>query len=307
MILPSSRDLKQRAATVLAPHSREVKKLILIHTAAVLALTLALMLIHYALDHGIESTGGLSDIGTRAMLTTAQMVLQLFQMVAVPFWQISWLYIILKFSRGTCAATTDLLEGFRRFLPFLRLTLLKGLLFAGLIVAGVYIGYSLLLLTPFAALLMEAATEQIQVPLLVIGSIAALALCLPFFYRFRMAEYFLLDNADLGAMTALRASRRLMRGNAWRMVRLDLSFWWFWLLDALVSMIAYLDMLLPLFGITLPVSEDVSFFGAFILYIPCQLLLYWLCKPRVDATYAAAFDAVTPPPQPPIQIVYTEQ
>ena len=86
MILPSSRDLKQRAATVLAPHSREVKKLILIHTAAVLALTLALMLIHYALDHGIESTGGLSDIGTRAMLTTAQMVLQLFQMVAVPFW-----------------------------------------------------------------------------------------------------------------------------------------------------------------------------------------------------------------------------
>lgn len=323
MILPNSRDLKQRAATALAPHSREVKKLILIHTAAVLALTLALMLINYALGHGIENTGGLSDIGTRAMLTTAQMVLQLFQMVAVPFWQISWLYIILKFSRGNCAATTDLWEGFRRFLPFLRLTLLKGLLFAGLIVAGVYAGAFVFMMTPFAAPLMEAAmsttdpeamyaammaaTAQIQMPMMVIGSIAALALCLPFFYRFRMAEYFLLDNTDLGAMTALRASRRLMRGNAWRMVRLDLSFWWFWLLDALVTVVAYLDMLLPLFDITLPVSQDVSFFGAFVLYIPCQLLLYWLCKPRVDATYAAAFDAVTPPPQPPIQVIYTEQ
>ncbi len=316
MTLPNSRALKQRAKETLAPHEQIAKRLITWHTGVILALNFLVLLFNVLLDRSMESAGGLSGMRTRSILTTAQFTLQIVVAVVLPFWQISWLHIILKFARSNCGKPADFLVGFSNFGPVFRLMLLKGLIFAGLIFAGVYAGYFVILATPLANPLMEVivtatdsdamyeaamkAMEQIEVPILLIGGGISLVLCAPFFYRFRLAEYFLLDNPDFGARTALRASRRMMRGNAWSMLKLDLSFWWFWLLSALVASIAYADVLLPMLNIPLPISGDIAFIGAFVLSIPLELLLFRTCKVHVDATYAFAYEALTPPPQPTI-------
>ena len=313
MTLPNISTLKQQGKQALSAHERQAKKLITLHTGAVLAASLLVLLVTMLLDYGIASTGGLQGMQTRSILTTLQLVLQFAMTIALPFWQISWLYIMLRFYRGNCAEASDLLVGFRNFKSVLRLTLLKGLIFAGLIFAGVYAGYFVILATPLATPLMEAmlstadeeamqfaiaaAMEQLQLPILLVGGSISLLLCAPFFYRFRQAEYFLLEHSTLGARTALRASRRMMRGNAWRMLKLDLSFWWFWLLSVLTSSVAYADILLPLLGVELPIPEAITFIGAFVVSIPLQLLLYRNCKLQVDATYAAAYEALNPPAQ----------
>lgn len=320
MTLPDNRTLKQRAAAVLAPHVQQAKKLIVLHAGAVALLNFLVLLLTVLLNHGIESTGGLSGLQTRAMLTTAQFTLQMALMIAAPFWQMSWVYMILKFSRGGCAESADLLTGFRKFGPVLRLMMLKGLIFTGLIFAGMYAGYFIFLSTPLAKPLLDVAQSttdpeaiyeavmqamtQIEIPLILICGVFALAFCVPFYYRFRQAEYFLLDHTELGARTALRASRRLMRGNAWRMAKLDLSFWWFWLLNLLVSAVAYADTLLPMAGIRLPVSKDIAFLVAFALSVPLQLLLYRNCKVNVDAAYATAYEMLSPPAQPETSISF---
>lgn len=320
MTLSTPSTLKQRAADALTPHEGNAKRLILLHTGVVITLNFLVLLITFLLDRGIESTGGLSGIQARSILTTAQFMLQLATFVFLPFWQISWVYITLRFTRGECAATADFWKGFRIFRPVIRLTILKALIFAGLIIAGVYAAYFIILATPMAAPLAEAmvstndpeamsvaimdAMAQIELPLILMGGGISLLLCAPFFYRFRVAEYFLLDHPELGARVALRASRQLMRGNGWRMVKLDLSFWWFWLLSALVTAVAYADVLLPTFGIQLPLSADIAFFVAYLVSIPLQLLLYRSCKVQVDSTYAAAYLSLIPPEQPPVTVAF---
>lgn len=320
MTLPNISTLKQRSADALAPHVQPAKRLITLHTGAVLALNFLVLLMTVLMDRGMESAGGLSGMQTRSILTTAQLTLQFAMTVVLPFWQISWLYVMLKFYRGNCAEPADFLTGFRKFGPVLRLTILRILIFTGLIVAGMYAGYFIILGTPLAAPLAEVilsttdpdamydaamlAMEQMEVPLLLIGGGISLVLCAPFFYRFRLAEYFLLDHSELGARTALRASRRMMRGNAWHMFKLDLSFWWFWLLSALITAVGYADMLLPLLGINLPIPEDIAFIGAFVLSIPLQLLLYRCCKLRVDTAYVAAYEALNPPAQPSVSVSF---
>ena len=320
MTLPEISLLKQRGSEALAPHCQRAKKLITLHTVAVLALNFLVLLMTVLWDRGIVSTDGLRGMQTRSILTTVQLVLEYAMLILLPFWQISWLYVVLKFYRGNRAETSDFLTGFRKLGPVLRLTILKSLIFTGLIFAGVYAGYFVILATPLANPLMEViatstdpeamydaamlAMEQIEVPILLIGCGISLLLCIPFFYRFRLAEYFLLDNPDFGARAALRASRRMMRGNAWRMAKLDLSFWWFWLLSVLTAAIAYADLLLPLLGVNLPIPEDIAFIGAFVLSAPAQLLLYRGCKLRVDTTYAAAYEALIPPAQPSVSVSF---
>lgn len=314
MTLPDTHILKQRAAQTQSQHGPQAKRLILLHTGAVLALNILALLLTWLLDWRIESTGGLGDMQIRAALTTAQLTLQFASVFLLPFWQIGWTYVILKFSRGQSSLPADLLMGFRRLGPVLRLTLLKSLIFTGLMVAGIYAGYFMILATPVSAPLTDAmlstadpevmysalmeAIQQIEKPLLLACGGYCLVICIPFFYRFRLAEYYLLDHAELGARTALRASRRMMRGNTWRMVKLDLSFWWFWLLSALAMTVSYGNELLPMAGISLPVSGAAASILAFALFIPCQLLLYRSCKVYVDATYAAAYEALSSPAQP---------
>lgn len=319
MDIRDRRGLKTAAGKALAVASSDPKKLILIHTGATLALSLVLSVLDFMLEEQIGGTGGLSGMGHRATLSTMQSMLQIVQMVMIPFWQIGWLFVTLRLCRGERAEPGDLLEGFRRFFPALRLFLLQGVLYAGIAMICCYIASVVFVMTPWSEPLvnvmtqfmesgdltaMEAAIEEVAgeviAPMMAIFAVIFLAAAAPFFYRFRMANYLLMDG-ESQAMRAMRESWRLMKGNAIALLKLDISFWWFYVLDLLVTVVAYLDLILPAVGVMLPWHSAVTYFGALVLYSGFQLLLYWLCRPRVDVTYAEAYEGLSRPEEPKAQ------
>ena len=316
MNIHDRRILKSAAADALRAAPFDPKKQILLHTGAVLILSLLLTVIDYFLENAISGTGGLGGLGARSLLTTLQSCLRILQMVLLPFWQIGYTYVTLKFSRREETALTDLCTGFKQFLPVLRLLFFQSLLYFGLAMLSSYLGTFLFMMTPWSAPLMaafmelmyggstetlDAVMEQViseaSVPLMVCGGIVFLALAAPFFYRFRLAQYVLLEEPEKGALNALRTSGRLMRGKAMALLKLDISFWWFYLLDLLVSAVCYADALLALLGITLPVSVTFAYFASFVLYLVLQLGLYWWRKNEVDTTYAVFYHALQQPQQ----------
>ncbi len=313
MDIRDRRSLKSAAAEALSAAPNDPQKLILLHTGIVLLLSLLLTVVDYLLEKAIAGTGGLSGMGTRSLLTTIQSCLRLAQMILLPFWQIGYTFVTMHFARREQALFGDLTVGFARFFPILRLYLLQGALYLAIAMVSSYVGSFLFMLTPWSVSLMSAAMElmnsgsmetldavmesaltQAFVPLMICYLVVFLAVAAPFFYRFRLANFVLLDQPEKGALFALKTSRSLMRGNAMTLFKLDVSFWWFYALDLLVGIVCYADALLALLGVTLPVSADAAFFISFFAYLICQLGLYLWRRNEVSTTYALFYDALKP-------------
>lgn len=145
--------------------------------------------------------------------------------------------------------------------------------------------------------MLEALGPMVPVILLIFLGIF-LALSLPLMYRYRMADYLLVDRPGIGALAALRESRFLMQGNRLRLFRLDLSFWWFYALSMLATVICYGDVLMQIFGIPLPFSADAGYFLFYGAYLAVNFAIYYFFVARVECTYAAAYDALAPRQQP---------
>ena len=314
MDIRDRRSLKSAAAEALSFRPGDAKKLILLHTGIVLVFSLVLTVVDYLLGNAIAGTGGLGGVGKRAVLETVQSCLRLAQMILLPFWQIGYSFVTLRFARQQRAYADDLSVGFTRFSPVLRLFFLQGAIHPLVALIASYGATFLFMMTPWSAPLSEAAMELMNsssmeainaavesavmesfLPLMVCYIPVFLILQAPFFYCFRIANFVLLDNPEKGALHAIRTGRRLMRGNIIKLFVLDLSFWWFYGLDLLVGLICYADVLLALLGVSLPVSADVAFFVTFGLYLLCQLGLYVWRRNEVSTTYALFYDALLPP------------
>ena len=102
---------------------------------------------------------------------------------------------------------------------------------------------------------------QAMAPCFVICGILVLILGGPIFYSFRMTNYVIIDKPGMGALMALRESKKMMRGNRLQLLKLDISLWWYYLASAAAMAVCYGDVLLPLLGVELPVSGAVVFFG----------------------------------------------
>ena len=309
---------KNAAKESLAKARYSPKKLILIHTGAMLALSLVVTLIAFWLDQEIEKTGGLGGLGTRSILTTVQSVLQLMPMLILPFWQVGYTAVTLAIARGKSAEPYDLTEGFRRFFPFLRLKLLMAVIYFLILTITMQIGTMLFMMTPWAQPFMDAifayaedptntaleavmneAAMDAALPLLSIAGATFLAVAAPFYYKFRMAEFYLLEHPIRGAIGALKASSGMTRYHRMDLFKLDLSFWWFYLLDGAVTALCYGDILLDMAGVQQPWSADVAYFLFFSLYLVAQLALYWWRRNEVAVTYAHVYaDLQSPPPEP---------
>lgn len=320
MDIRDRRALKQATGASLSRAAYDPKKLILLHTGVILLLSAVLTAVDYLLERMIGATGGLSGMGTRSVLETVQSMLMLVQTTALPFWQMGYTFVVLKLSRQEQVGPSSLLEGFRRFGPVLRLTLLQSAIYLGIGIACSYASCVLVFATPWGASVMEellplmsdpaaldpaaleaavlTAMEALTVPLLVIFGILFLAVCAPVHYHYRMAGFALMDQPENGALSALRTSRKRMRRHCIELFKLDLSFWWFYLLDGLVTVACYGDVLLTLVGIELPVSAEVGDFLFFGLYLLCQLALYWWRRNEVEVTYAHAYAALSGPREP---------
>ena len=315
------RRIVKDAAQESLKRANEPHKVVLLHTGAVLLVTLILTIINYMLEKGIASTGGLSGMDLRAVLETIQEILTTAQMVLLPFWQIGYLWYCLRVSRGEATQYGDLLQGFRIFGPVLRLNLLKVALFGALALVCSYLSSMVFLLTPWAAPIQELMAhisanpelstdpqvaqqltelmEENLAPILLLFGLIFLPLGAPLFYRYRMAEYCLLDEPQIGALVALRESGFLMRGAKRSLLKLDLSFWWFYGLDALVSAVCYGDLILNLLGIDLGLSTEVTYFAFLLLYTLLQLGLYLWKQNQVQVTYAHVYGQLCNPRQEP--------
>jgi len=300
--------LKTNTARSLARAGYDPKKLALIHVGVSLALALVTTVLQFVLDRGISSTGGLSGIGLRTILSTAQMTLSTASLFLLPFWDAGFYRTSLLIASEKDARPASLLEGFHRFMPVLRLFFLQlGLYFILLLLCS-NIGSAIYLLTPFSKGLMEvtksimadpALTEQMLLTedyiaqlmphvtgmYITLGILFAIV-AVPMFYRFRLAMFVIMDDPQQGALMAMRTSAQMMRGNRMNLFRLDLHFWWFYAAGLLLTAIAWLDWLLPMIGIELPVNADVGFFLFYLVYAALRLLLFWQCNTKVQTTYA---------------------
>lgn len=309
--------LCRRADDALSTAPDRARTLILIHAGVIAILALLVSSLDFTLDTMMDNTtAGLSGMGARALLSTVQSVLRSIQQVAMPFWNFGYLYATIGLARKQNVTPVDLLMGFKRIPILLLCCLFMMLVLIGVAVAASYASIMLLSLTPLAGDMTEIAQEFIASgasamddalaariteaagPLMIAATIAAGLAVLFISYRFRLVFYCALDDPKSGAGYAMAQGRYLMRGNKKKLFLLDLHFWWYYLAIGLLTVIAYGDLLLPRFGISLPFGDTTGFFLFYIVYLIGQFALSVYCKNRVNVAYALFYeDLKSPQPQ----------
>ena len=313
------RALGQQAADKLsAAHNRG--KLVLLFAGVSAGLSLASCIISIILDSQIAGTGGLGGMQLRSVLSTLQTLLELALFVFIPFWNLGYLSVALKLGRGEPADQKNLLDGFRRFGPALRLMLLRTVVSVIIGFVAMQVASILFAMTPWAEPFYrqvedlnlldisggwdEAALKALLPAMIVYWAIIAalyVIAMIPVTYRLRMSEYRIMDEPRCGALMAMFQSNRMMKGNCVALFKLDLSFWWYYLATVLVALLCYGDILLAMAGIALPFSGEVGYFLFYVLALGAQILLYWRCRNQVECTYVCAYDALSVEPVQPAQ------
>ena len=305
------KDARQKLA------GRDAHRLAALHTGVTVVAALAVTLLQYALALGIGKTSGLSGLGTRSILETIQSVLQFANSVLLPFWSLGFLYAAMQWAGGRDARKEDLLTGFRRFGPYLRLLLLRMLIVIAVMVVCGNIAAVVYMMTPASSALMEMATtaggdanaltqmltqtdgEQMQailqsmIPMLVIWGVLCCALLLPLLYRFRLAEYAILERPGTGALAAMGISTALTRRRCLKLLGLDLRLWWYYALKGLCMAVCYADLILEAMGVSLPVTGDGAALITYLLYLAGLFAVETLFRPQVETAYADAYAAMT--------------
>lgn len=316
MDIRNRRALKQEAAAALGQAPNE-KKIIAAYVGAGLLVSLIATLLSHMLDNMIEGTSGLDNLGNRTILQTIQTVLMLAHFLAQACWDYGYLGTIMGISNRRETDHRMLPEGFRLFGPILRLTFFQYMVLFGLTLISGYLGVTVFTFTPFVDPLAEAmlplmeagaATEEIlmdaavteaannmMLPLCGVILVVYALLALPILYMFRMAGYCLLENPRTGALRAMGESRRMMRRNRFHLLKLDFSFWWYYLLDFTAAAVCYADVWLPLLGVTLPLGE-YGYLLPYALYIPIHFAIAYCFRNRVEVTYVRAYEALKPQP-----------
>lgn len=320
MNIRDRRAITDSAKQSLANAKGDPKKILLIYLAIVTGLSLAVALISMLLSNRIADTGGLGNMGLRSVLSTAKSILPMLQSIILLGLEIGYCTMALNITRGAPVSNDTLFGGFRRFFPLLRAQILMSLLYLGLGLLSVYPGAYLFLMLPISKKFYEAFTpvmesasqltgtltideatmailsEAMQPALWIMGALF-MVLFIPTHYRYRMVTYRLIDQPHPGALRALRESRTMMRRNRFALFRLDLKLWWFYALQGLTVALCYGDMLIPALGITLPWSENVTYFVFLSLSLLVQFVTYYLFMNRVSVTYATAYTTLIPQEQ----------
>lgn len=318
----SPKALKPRVKGILAGASYSPKRLALIHTFVTFCVSAIVTVLSFLLSDQINSAVGISGMAARSVLETAQTVLRLFTAVALPFWDLGMLFVGIRLVQDGNAVPRDLAEGFRRFGPALRLMLLEALLFSAIGMVSMYISSAIFMMTPYAEPFLEAAMpilssmnslsgeltldeetllaiSQTLRPMLYLWAAVFALAALPLFYRLRMARFSLLSDDQCGAFAAVRESRRAMKGRRLKLLRLDLHFWWYYVLQGLTVVLCYGDVVLTkVLHISLPFSQDGMYFLFYFLYLTARLLLLWQVRAHVETAYAAFFETAGSMPIP---------
>lgn len=301
-----------------APRSRTIAA---IFVSVVIGLSLLSALVDYVLGLQIDQSGGLSNMGTRSILSALQTMLPLVQSAIVMCIELGYMAAMLRVARGQYVSPQTLRLGFDRFWVLLRWTILQNLIFMGMGFASVYFGVMIFMLTPLSQPVMELLVPLVSqstlldpsvmvpdslydplmsamAPAFLICGVIYLIAVLPVMYRLRMGSYVIIDKPALGAFAAMGESRKMTHRRCMSLFKLDLHLWWYYAAGLAASVICYGDQLLPLVGIELPFSSEVSFFLFYALYWALEFLIFYFLRNQVEVAYALAYDSLRPKEQP---------
>lgn len=308
--------LKDLARRSLQSSGAGLRRLVAIHQGTLLGAVLLVGIVCRLLSGTMAEPGGIGALGTAAVLSTVMTVLQLLVVVLFPFWSAGLKGVALEICRDRQPGAGMLLEGLRRVRPILTAMLLVGMRYLGAGFAGSYLGTQLIAITPLGLPLYTVAMElrndpeaDMQVLLSslptgfrifygVVLAVVTLALLLPTFYRHRMVPYLIMDHEDAGGLKATVVGRMMMRRRRWALLRLDLSFWWYYALTLLCLAVTALPVLLPLLGWTPPVHGELFFYICLVLGLGAQLGNGILFLPKIALTYAHCYEAFQKEPAP---------
>lgn len=321
MNIPSAKYLKVKAANRLES-GKDPQKVVLVYSAIVALSALAVNVVQFILDNQISKTGGLQNIGTRSVLSTLNAVLPLVQTVVLMCLALGYTAAMLRIARHQYASEKTLKAGFERFWVLLRTRLLLMLIYFAIAFGLSYLAMILFLVTPFSAGLTDLilslsasgaitpeallndealllALYNALIPMMVIYLVLLIPIIWAVSYRYRLVNYFLIDQPKLGAFGALRESKQKMKGNIKCLFKIDLSYWWYYLLRMLSASLVYVDLILMILGIQLPLSGTMQYFAVVIVYLASDFALNYFFLNRVETTYALFYDTLNPqqPPQ----------
>lgn len=319
MNIRNRRALKIEASASLSG-SRNHKKIVAVYMGVSTLLAVLVTVLDLVLGNMMDNTGGLSNLGNRAILETAQAALPIFQSAILLFWEMGYLRAMQDVSQGRRTDERTLTWGFSHFGPILRLTLLMLLYFGSLLMVSIYTGTMIFVLTPYAEPVVNAvnaapsasmlsgevmitdellmAVDGAMGPMMLICMGVFALLALPIYYRFRFAQLCLLDNPGMGALAALRKSAGMTRKNRMQLFKLDLSFWWLYLLEILAGVVMYADLLLAMVGIQLPIPALAAELASYGLYLLVNFGISYAFLNYRTVTWAKAYEALLPPEQP---------
>ena len=314
MNIRNIRELKQTAAQRLQT-ARDANKIVMLYSGINLGISLVVTAVCYWLDLQISQQGGLSNMGTRTLLSTVNMVLPLVSNLALLCLELGFMAAMIRIGRGLYTSVQTLRAGMSRFWAMVRATLFILVNYSIACFGSFYLSAMVFSLTPLSRKTMEilepltpsvlsgtlvldnatalALTES-MIPLFVLFAIVFAAVAIPMSYQYRLVNYILLDKPHLGAMAAIRESKMLMRRNRFALFKLDLSFWWYYLLCTLAAVLCYGDTILHLLGTPLPLSTGTGYFVFYGLYQVALLVIYYFFRNRVGVTYALAYEALKP-------------
>ena len=315
--------LKQDAAVSLS-RAENQKKIVAVYAGVNIAIAAGMYLADLAISHAISGTGGLSNLGTRSILQTLQSVLPVLQMVFGMCWAMGYLRAMMNIGRNLPADTRTLCDSFRLFGPIFRLEILQTLIYSGIMIGCVYGATILFMFTPFAQPLVDVVgsyetsmlssemviTDEMltammpaMTPIIVITFALFAIIGGPLLYSYRMAYYCLLDDPRAGARASLRWSKAMMRNRRMELLKLDLSLWWYYGLETLVSVLSFGVPILTLLGIQLPFSNMVSDAIFLIVYYGLLFCLQATLLNYREVIYVKAYDRLRTPDAPPQPVI----
>ena len=295
----------------------QAKRIAAIYAGVTLGLSALVTILGLVLEAMMSGTTGLGGMGRRTILSSVQSMLPWVVGLITMCVELGYQAAMLRVARGQYASPQTLRLGFDRFWVLLRCILLEGVILFAIAFGGIYIATMLFMLTPFSGRVMEVLSPvlenvtllspemvldealydqlmQAMIPAFVMCAIVVAAAAIPVLYRLRMARFVIIDKPGIGALAALRESRKMMRGNCLRLVKLDISLWPYYIGCVFASLLCYGDVLLPMMGVRFPWSDTVSYYLFFALYLAVQFAVYYFLKNQAEVAYSIAYDSIRP-------------
>lgn len=310
MHIPAYSSLKHTAKERLGA-SQGARTVLLLYIAISFGVSLVSLLVNFFLDHQVGQIGGLGNLGLRSMLLSIGTALPMILSLALMGLDLGYQAAMLRTARGQFTSPNAFRLGYDRFWSLLRCQIVQVCIAFFYVLGAAYAASLIFVLSPFsrdAMVFLEngmpdpaamSAGEALALleamgPMFLIYFVLLLVFLVPRFYSWRMANYVILDRPGIGGFSALRESTRCMRLHRKELFRLDLHFWWYYLLSALATAVCYGDSLLPMLGVSLPFAPEVAYFVFYFLYLALQFGISWCFRNRVEVTYALVYESLRP-------------